>query len=1314
MFAAESVAPPRLFKALRRSWLLLVLGFLLARVQAGAAPPEILRIRVPTAQVPGWFPAGTPLRMMAPDPFETLVDMAGRQAGTGAGGPRLIRAHHHARWTAGVLTGGSEVVAVLPASGPTALTLDPWTPMILPRQRDHQVVGSLESGKSVIWIEPAASPGATCTLTFDWELRARPDSDGRVFSLGLPGDETSDLALELPEGWVPLGPGGQRRGPLPSSQAGFQTWWFHGRVGASNLQLKRAGEALTPRDGTAVWVSGPTRIVLDGGGKPDHRAVNWKTDWLVQSDQRGMARFTAVLDPDLELIDVSGPEVMEFRAERDGPATRVKVALSGDSRLPTTVHFEAHSRVPIDGRWSVPAIHPVDAIWTGGNTTIVLDALHVIRDCRDRAGRRVPSPGNGAGGSDALVFEASSPDCVAELVFRQPRVDESCLVRGRLLVGPAAPVLECELIGLGGRGPASELDIDLPPSWMPDRVQWSGQTQSLSWNSALQADAGTRLHVILPGREGTPDDRSLVVRATSTAAPGRGSLVLPRVRPERMAIRDEVWVAMADKTMNLIPTSARGLAWIDPTRVKGLSPLPSPPGLDLQPALAWRWNSENAEARVDRELAESEPRTEIRCRARVAHDGQRLVVEGQILLDCGGKPLVTLPLWISQPGTDLSAWSFRGGPDHQKLSGFALDEQARSRLGFPVEGVAWSLPIVGPSRTGQVRIEFRADLPWKQRGAIPLISAPRQLSPKTTILIETPSRTRSRVETVGLRRIDTATADRLGASWRGEEGPATAGSGTTSPDDLVAHAFFFTEPGVGLSLTTEELVQRPETGLIRDACLTSLLHPRGPRLNRLRLLLHAEKIGELRFTLPSSASLIRVQLDGADTAPAREEGRLVVTLPAGSPAQRFKTVNIDFEASGAELRTGDLLQPVLPELDIPCFSFCWELIMPPRWQAREHGPGLRPTDPPTAPAWPFSSLGVPQIRWSAQEAREPAGTAETLRRLDEILSSLAAEELTFAECFTRWDSGAYPLIIDRLSLSGAGYGPRSRCVPVGADPRGQALCQRTLQQYGLALIPIDSVLLITSLGEAARYDPAGRWLPALSEVMLWGSDRSDRFQSVSRWRGELTAANAPASGLADPLRTPPGWVISRFTGTSWPGKATRVEIRDERSGLVPGWALALVLLAALSYRPMSTRWGVSLPISLLALSVLIHLWVPGGLANLSAGVFLGAMVSLLHRLGGHLAAWPRREQPRPAPPTSSRGRLARSLFRAAPGVLAIFLISHDRAQACARRSSRSLSCSLTRGPTSQGSPLNKCSFARVITSYSRGWRGPRPPPKPLC
>ena len=167
----------------------------------------------------------------------------------------------------------------------------------------------------------------------------------------------------------------------------------------------------------------------------------------------------------------------------------------------------------------------------------------------------------------------------------------------------------------------------------------------------------------------------------------------------------------------------------------------------------------------------------------------------RFFLTAAASPWRAIPLWISQPGADPSAWSFRGGPDLQKLSASALDDQARSRLGFPSRASPGAFPSSAHRRPGRPGSSSGPICRGSQRGAIPLISAPRQLSPRTTILIETPSRTRSRVEAVGLRRIDNAVAERLGSAWRGEESPASTGIRSTSPDDLVAHAFFLTESG---------------------------------------------------------------------------------------------------------------------------------------------------------------------------------------------------------------------------------------------------------------------------------------------------------------------------------------------------------------------------------------------------------------------------------------------------------------------------------------------------------------------------------------
>ena len=303
-------------------------------------------------------------------------------------------------------------------------------------------------------------------------------------------------------------------------------------------------------------------------------------------DRLGRLQFSAELDPGLELIDVTGPDVKEYESLRQGEATRVRVILAGGAGPNALVRFRAHARIPLEGHWSIPAIRPLDAIWTGGTTTVIVDSLRAIEDCRQRAGRRVPAKGGDLAASNALVFEATAPASVAELVFRQPRGEMACRVRGRLSVGRSVPALECQLSGVGEVASATELDVDLPPTWVPDRVSWAGGDESLAWHWTVLADGSTRLRVLLPGREKSQESRPLVIGATSTARGGRGPLVLPRVRPVGVPVADEVWVAMVDRTMNLTPTVARGLVWIDPYRVEGLvGPAPLRAS-DPRPALA--------------------------------------------------------------------------------------------------------------------------------------------------------------------------------------------------------------------------------------------------------------------------------------------------------------------------------------------------------------------------------------------------------------------------------------------------------------------------------------------------------------------------------------------------------------------------------------------------------------------------------------------------------------------------------------------------------------------------------------------------------
>ena len=267
-----------------------------------------------------------------------------------------------------------------------------------------------------------------------------------------------------------------------------------------------------------------------------------------------------------------------------------------------------------------------------------LDEFHVMKECREKAGRLVFPSSPDSGPVDRLEFESGSPRSVAELVFRRPRADTSCAVRGRLFVAGSPARLECELNWAVHDGSMPELEIDLSPAWLPDRVVIRGMDDPVAWHPSVLPSGSTRLHVALPVTTITPKELVVIVGASSTASGGRGPLQLPRVRPVGARMIDEAWVAWVDQGTMIQPTLARGLAWIDPGEVPGLL-APRPGGSDLREALAWRWIADEADARVDRERIEQEPGASIRLHARIDPTGRRLVLDGRILVYAGAGPL---------------------------------------------------------------------------------------------------------------------------------------------------------------------------------------------------------------------------------------------------------------------------------------------------------------------------------------------------------------------------------------------------------------------------------------------------------------------------------------------------------------------------------------------------------------------------------------------------------------------------------------------------------------------------------------------------
>ncbi len=140
-----------------------------------------------------------------------------------------------------------------------------------------------------------------------------------------------------------------------------------------------------------------------------------------------------------------------------------------------------------------------------------------------------------------------------------------------------------------------------------------------------------------------------MIGANSTIPGGRGPFALPRVRPVGSRIVDEAWVAWVDPGTMIQPTSARGLAWIDPVEVPGLL-VPRGPVRICARHWPGAWIADNAAARVDRERIEQEPRASIRVHARVDPTGHRLYLDGRLVVSSGAEPLDSIPIWINPAG----------------------------------------------------------------------------------------------------------------------------------------------------------------------------------------------------------------------------------------------------------------------------------------------------------------------------------------------------------------------------------------------------------------------------------------------------------------------------------------------------------------------------------------------------------------------------------------------------------------------------------------------------------------------------------------
>lgn len=1167
--------------AARGGWIALVLA---VAGLIGAAPPEIVRIRVPADQVSAWFPAGTDLRGLPLTEFEKLVKaaQAGWERQRRMPAARLVRAHHRARWENGLLIGKSTFVVERTGAGPADLLLDPWTPAPVGDQPNASLVRSLENGQTVLRLEAAGQ----MSVALDWELRARARTEGRAFGLGLPRLDASNLTLDLPNGLVPDGPAGTRQGPAPGPGSDRSLWKFDGPGGLVDLRLLAKPEAAETQSGPALWVGGTSEIVLEGS------SASWRVDWQAGFSGPAPRRLLVQLDPGLEAIDVTGTAVAGFQAEPSGTGTQLAIRLHDDGPGPFAFTIQATANLPAEGNWLIPSARPLDALWTGGRTIVRVGTERELVACHQRAGRRVAPRPKEMDDPPPLVFEMTTPESPAELRFRLPSVEGSARVVGQLRLGDHASRFDAQIDWYLAGGRLYQLVVEVPSGWQPDQVRIAGSTETPLWHVEPRAE-GQQWLIVTPAQPIEPGaPLRLELGATARDSGLTGPLAAPRARPVGVRISDELWIAHVEPGWVVRPVKAEGLFWVDPLQAISESARPFASFFGMRSGLAWRWIDAAGSAQFERERFT--PAAEGAAQTLVTVEPDRLHIDWFVSLSRSDPRSHSVLVGINEPVAAPPEWRLAADEAGPPLPARPLSTRRRIDLGLAEDGSAWELELP-PTESSRVLLRAHHESAWTGEGRIPLVVLPAQVRTAGLVVVLSERSIRSLAESSALRILEPAVAWR--ALTQQEFGPI---SDREAPPSLAthrrAHAFSYQGRPGRLELQTESLSASPEEGVIQEAQLATRVTMPGRCRNRLKLRVASTRARELTVTLPPGALLERALRDGQTAVPTRYGDAVSISLPAAGTARSLCEIALEFTTESPEPPGEPRLSPERPKFSLPCLALSWEVAYPTVWEVAEVDPALTSADPPP-PAWALEPVRA-WLGWPRQRTDlPPAQARELLKDFDRRVATVRSAETTLGDWLIGWDGGRWPVVIDRVGLGAMGWGPHSRIQPARVDPRKPGAALSVLRSLGLAGQPVGEVLLITTPAELAALRPprvdAAELSARVRAAAGTGADVSDRFQSAARWLREW----APESSANEPPGSRQGWAVRRWAEPGWPAAPTPIQLenREQRGARVAAIAVAVLCLGLLVRRARWQTRALALA-SVLAAGLLASTWRSGELA----------------------------------------------------------------------------------------------------------------------
>ncbi|MES1213716.1 MAG: hypothetical protein ABUL64_03940, partial [Singulisphaera sp.] len=927
------------------------------------------------------------------------------------------------------------------------------------------------------------------TLTGNWSLRSRRDSDGQlVFRFELPRAALSTVLLTVAPGVVPTASSGLLS--LVEHQDGRHVYrWLLGAAEETTLRIPIPAmpaarqPAILMRETTVYNIS--------------TRGLDVATTWKLDVPATPVRKLELSLDGGLQLVAarLGETEVPHTSSAGERPdQTRVVLdmpdALTGSDR---PLRLSAIGALTPGAVQSLPRIHAESCTWQEGVCTVLIHEPFAVRqllthDCRQTKYSLLPEPNRGESFEFQLFSDRSAIDLT---VARDSSVAKlSSLTHMSLGEDDAHATIQVVAQALHGRPTLFRADVE--SDWIIDAVESDTPGELSDW----RFETGERIPTLalrLAHPLTTETSLALTIRAHRPAAAeanGNWSAADLQVLHFRdVDLEDRLLTLEAEPGRAIALTGAHSLAGVDPAVLADLSA-----GLVRA-----------SEGRPLYRLGPHDSAFDVRVVNEAPHFSGKIVST----LRVDHQSVVELHAIRCQPADEaLTEVKVRFGHKSSSPPSFRLKGEGQAALVARLieepdvkhaDGETWKVTFTQPLQ-GACELTIDRTTPFRDEFDVNFATLPDADLLQAQVIIEAAA-------DVGLSIHDSGIA------------AASLGSEPLAPTTRALYEYTGEEVHARITIRQDETALVPRAaGTAWHRRIESSYDVAGRALHFATWQLRAGGRESVTLTMPTDCTARRIWLNGR-LLEHRDEQAIAISLPSDEVTV---TLSVEYEAQGPALTNGIDLEPPVISIDWPVVSSDWLLWLPPGFEVQDVGGGRCEQVTP-AGSWSqrwFGPLGrataqdpfdVPRglARFSVGGKIEQASAAAYFAHLADQarrLPNLASAD--WGSLFATNSDGATTLTVDAAALAELQIGPRSMIESRGLLPDSRALGD-VLENAGLVLLESPAGMLLTSSLTAQLHRAEVQWIEPrrlgilrngpLLDLLTRDSPDEKRFPTAAAW-----------------------------------------------------------------------------------------------------------------------------------------------------------------------------------------------------------------------